>query len=93
MGEIDPMASDEQVLDRARVEGRILITLDKDIGELVVVRGLPHAGVVRLVGFAARDQSEAVLKVLDGHHRELKAGALVTANAKRSSPRVRSRRE
>jgi len=35
--EADP--GDEAVLEAARVEGRILVTLDKDFGELAIVRG------------------------------------------------------
>jgi predicted nuclease of predicted toxin-antitoxin system len=40
--------SDESVLRRARDEGRILITDDKDFGELVVHRRLATAGVLLL---------------------------------------------
>ena len=35
-------ASDEQVLERARVDQRILITFDKDFGELAFHRRLPN---------------------------------------------------
>lgn len=65
------------------------MTLDKDFGELAVVRGLPHCGIVRLVGFAAREQAKATLQLLESHYESLQAGALVTANAKRLKPRVR----
>ena len=33
---------DEEILARAHREHRILITLDKDFGELAIVRGKPH---------------------------------------------------
>jgi predicted nuclease of predicted toxin-antitoxin system len=39
---------DEQVLAIARAEGRMLITDDRDFGELVIRSGLPHAGVIYL---------------------------------------------
>ena len=39
---------DEIVLRRARAEGRILITDDKDFGELVVRKGLGASGVLLL---------------------------------------------
>jgi predicted nuclease of predicted toxin-antitoxin system len=39
---------DEPLLRRARAEGRILITDDKDFGELVVRRGHATAGVLLL---------------------------------------------
>src|SRR5690242_16226164 len=34
-----PGISDDAVLDRARGEGRVLLTFDKDFGELVLKRG------------------------------------------------------
>ena len=40
---------DEEILGQAYQEGRILITLDKDFGELAVVREQAHAGIIRLV--------------------------------------------
>ena len=44
-----PGATDEQVLARSRDEGRVLITFDKDFGELVLRRGLSASqGVVLL---------------------------------------------
>ncbi len=36
----DPGAGDERVLARARAEERVLVTFDKDFGELVLKRGL-----------------------------------------------------
>jgi predicted nuclease of predicted toxin-antitoxin system len=69
---------DHEILERARGEGRVIVTLDKDFGELAVVRGLPHCGIVRLVGFGARQQGGVCVRVLKQYGRELEAGALVT---------------
>ena len=41
--EVDP--GDEEILARAFSASRILVTLDKDFGELAIVRGLPHSGI------------------------------------------------
>jgi predicted nuclease of predicted toxin-antitoxin system len=42
-----PGSSDVKVLERAQAEGRILVTLDKDFGELAFRSGLPaSSGVV-----------------------------------------------
>jgi predicted nuclease of predicted toxin-antitoxin system len=41
IGEEAPGSSDEDVLERAMKEKRILITFDKDFGELAFKRGLP----------------------------------------------------
>jgi predicted nuclease of predicted toxin-antitoxin system len=40
--------SDDEVLERAHAEGRILITNDKDFGEKVYRERRPHRGVVLL---------------------------------------------
>jgi predicted nuclease of predicted toxin-antitoxin system len=91
MGDSQSTATDEEVLARAREERRILVTLDKDFGEFVVVRGLPHAGIIRLVCFSAREHAEATMKILETHIVALEAGALITSNPKRGTPRVRPR--
>ena len=43
-----PGLPDEEVLAIAHREGRILITNDRDFGELVFVHGQAHAGVIYL---------------------------------------------
>jgi predicted nuclease of predicted toxin-antitoxin system len=47
---IDPKASDESLLDLARNDNRVLITEDKDFGELVFVRNVPHGQSHRATG-------------------------------------------
>jgi predicted nuclease of predicted toxin-antitoxin system len=69
---------DEAILARALQERRVLVTLDKDFGELAIVRGEHHSGIVRIVDFAARDLAGACLQVLALHGADLIAGALVT---------------
>lgn len=69
---------DEQILAYAAATGAVLVTIDKDFGELAVVRGLPHAGIIRVVGFAARDQGPVCVSALARYGEELQAGALVT---------------
>ncbi len=53
IGEVAKGAADEQVLERALNEKRILITEDRDFGELVYARGRSSAGVI-LVRFHTR---------------------------------------
>ncbi len=53
---------DAAILDTARLEGRVLITLDKDFGELAVVHRRRHAGIVRLVDISARQQATVCLQ-------------------------------
>jgi len=53
IAEIARGATDEQVLERALNEKRVLITEDRDFGELVYARGRSSAGVI-LVRFDSR---------------------------------------
>jgi hypothetical protein len=48
----DKDPGDEQILAHAFQEKRIRFTMDKDFGELVILKGLSHSGLVRLQGFA-----------------------------------------
>jgi predicted nuclease of predicted toxin-antitoxin system len=66
-------------LQRAHREERVLITLDKDFGELAVVRGIEHCGILRLVNFPSRKQAEVSQRILVLYAEELQAGALITA--------------
>ena len=55
------------------------MTLDKDFGELAVLHQQPHAGIVRLVSWSAKQQAQACLDVLGRYGVDLQQGALVTA--------------
>jgi len=79
---------DEEILARALAEARILVTLDKDFGELVIVRDQPHAGILRLVGLSARQQAEVTVSVLTSHGELLGGGAIITAEPGRLRVRL-----
>lgn len=87
-GEWRPDPGDEAILRAAHEQQRVLVTLDKDFGELGVLRGLPHHGIVRLVGFRAREQGSVCQRVLDIYADDLKQGAILTVEP----GRVRIRR-
>jgi predicted nuclease of predicted toxin-antitoxin system len=65
--ESTPGVSDRVVLERARAEGRLVVTFDKDFGELAVRFGLaPSTGVIllRLSGTAPdADNARAVAAI------------------------------
>jgi predicted nuclease of predicted toxin-antitoxin system len=79
---------DAEILAFAFAEGRVLVTLDKDFGELAIVRELPHAGILRLVGLSALQQAELTLRVIEAHGADLTAGAIITAEAGRLRVRL-----
>lgn len=79
---------DEEVLVRAFDEGRVLVTLDKDFGELAIVRAQPHFGIVRLVEIPAKRQGAVCSQALERYATKLASGAIVTVE--RGRTRVRS---
>ena len=74
---------DDEILEHAHREGRVLVTLDKDFGELAVFHGMPHSGIIRLVNIGARQQASACLRVIDLHGKDLKSGAILTVEPDR----------
>lgn len=78
-----PPPSDESILEAARGEQRVVITLDKDFGELAVVRRIPHAGIIRLVGLTSTQQGTAAVATLAKYGAELATGALITVEPTR----------
>jgi len=74
---------DEEILNQAHLEKRILVTLDKDFGELAVVKGTAHSGIIRLVNCSAHRQASTCAMVLSQYGEQLKKGAIVTAEPSR----------
>jgi predicted nuclease of predicted toxin-antitoxin system len=81
---------DAVVLAHAHGSGQVVLTLDKDFGELAVVREQAHSGIVRLVGFTSAEQASASIAVLTRYADELSRGALITAEPGRTRVRPRS---
>ena len=74
---------DEGILAMASARGQVLVTLDKDFGELAVVHRRQHCGIVRLVNLSARSQGHACATVLRRYGEELARGAIVTVDPQR----------
>lgn len=64
-------------------ERRVLITEDKDFGELVYLRRLPHPGIVRLVDLRVAEQVDAMRGLLERHGAGLGPGTIVVVTRKR----------
>ena len=82
VGDVTPGATDDAVLSRAEREGRILVTDDKDFGELVFRLGRPTSGVILLRGVegAPEERMRVLARVLQ--IKEL-AGSFVTVRKNR----------
>ena len=79
VAETMPQAEDHTILIKAVKEGRILITNDKDFGELIFRRGHSHHGVLflRLQDDSAANRVRVVKAVLDQYSDFLKMNFLV----------------
>ncbi len=69
VSEVMPRADDQNILFEAAREGRVLITNDKDFGELVFRRGKLHHGVLllRLKDETSSNRVRVVKGILDQH--------------------------
>jgi predicted nuclease of predicted toxin-antitoxin system len=84
--ERDP--GDEAILRAAHEAERIVITLDKGFGELAVVKGHTHSGIIRIVGGTVTSHAGKILTILDRHGEELARGAIVTVEENRTRIRL-----
>lgn len=91
VAEIEPGISDDEVLNQANRETALLLTTDKDFGELVFRQGRVIQGVIliRLAGLSPTHKSEIVSSVIREHAGELpQAFTVITPGA----VRIRQRR-
>ncbi len=75
--DIDPKASDETLLAQSAAQERILVTEDKDFGELVFVFGLPHAGIIRFAELESSGAASTMEYLINNHAAEMQAGAMI----------------
>ena len=84
VAEAMPQADDQEILNRAQAEGRILVTNDRVFGDLVFRRVEAHRGVPLL---RLRDESPAnrvrVVQAVVQHHADRLAGHFTVATDNR----------
>jgi predicted nuclease of predicted toxin-antitoxin system len=80
---------DVAILAAAYSQKRILITLDKDFGELAILKGHSHSGIVRISAFRATQIAAVIHHIIQIYGQELNAGAIITVNPDRI--RIRSK--
>ena len=88
VAELDPGVDDGSILDLARREGALLLTFDKDFGELIFRQRRAPSGVLllRLAGLAAESKAELVTSTLSDHEKELIGAFSVLARSSSSLP-------
>jgi len=85
---VDPKASDERLMAMALQDERVLVAEDKDFGELVFVRKLPHGPILRLVELTVDEQVSGMAELLEHHVAELTGPVIITV----TRGRIRIRR-
>ena len=83
IAESAPGMADEGVLNKANEEHSVLLTADKDFGELVFRQGRVHSGIVllRLAGLGPEAKARIVVSAIEKHVSELEAGFCVLTGA------------
>jgi predicted nuclease of predicted toxin-antitoxin system len=73
VAEMSPGILDEEVLLLADDDGTLLLTADKDFGELVFRQGLVRRGILlyRLTGFSGAEKAEIISRAIQEHDDEL----------------------
>ena len=81
IAEMDPGISDDVVLSLANQEADVLLTADKDFGELVYRQGRLMSGIllVRLAGLSPARKADIVASAINRHSTELQGAFAVLA--------------
>jgi predicted nuclease of predicted toxin-antitoxin system len=66
----------------------VLVTLDKDFGELAIRYNLPNSGILRFVETPVVEQAALCEQMFERHGAALIAGALITADLERIRVRL-----
>jgi predicted nuclease of predicted toxin-antitoxin system len=78
-----PDPGDRVVLQWAASEGRVLITMDKDFGELLFLQGSSHAGLIRLPDMPVPARIAVLERLLRDHASDVEGGAVITVRGER----------
>ena len=75
---LGPDPGDRALLELAESENRVLVTMDKDFGELIYLRRVSHAGLIRLPDVRVARRIEMVGELIDQYSEALEDRAIVT---------------
>jgi len=74
---------DRIVLTWAAEEKRILVTMDKDFGQMLFVQGVRHCGLIRLPDVPVHARIKLIEEVLARHGQDLAGKAIITVRGGR----------
>jgi len=89
VGDFAKDPGDLHIIRMANQQSRILITLDKDFGELAVFRGEPHKGIVRVVDHSVVELGSVCKSILEKYQNELLNSAIITVDKRKTRIRLR----
>jgi len=76
----DPRMRDDDILNWAVNEKRIIITTDDDFEEIIWRQGKSHYGILRLENLPRLERKALLFDTLDKHGKDLDSGAIVIAS-------------
>lgn len=79
--ELDPRMSDDQVLQRALAEKRIIVITDRDFEELIWHQNRRHEGILRLENLPCSERLSLLEYVLTYYAENLVAGSMIIASS------------
>ena len=80
---LGPDPGDRTLLELAESGNRVIITIDKDFGELIYLHGVSHAGLIRLPDVRMAQRIALVEDIINRHSQALEERAVITVQGGR----------
>jgi len=80
---LGPDPGDRALLETASEQGRILITIDTDFGQIIYLDRVAHSGIIRLPDVPSERRITLMEALLREHSQDLNAGAIITIRGER----------
>ena len=80
---LGPDPGDRALLELAESENRVMITMDKDFGELIYLHRVPHAGLIRLPDVRMPQRIALVNEIITRYAQALEERAVITVHGGR----------
>lgn len=71
---------DEEIIRKAFNEELVLVTADKDFGELVFLKGMDAPTIIRLVNIPAKSQGLLLLQVIELYKKDIEEKSIITVD-------------